>query len=134
MSYRIYDAANFANRIDNNEEVIVTDIVGNPGTDRAGILLRTSKAGILVDELLENLQERRIVVAAPDTSGNPFYWHAGAYADAIWAKRQDARTWLAANNGKTVAQMASAMGIHEAIAAALAEGLRSEGKARLISV
>lgn len=134
MSYRIYDAANFANRIDNNEEVLVNDIVGNPGTDRAGILLRTSKAALLVDELLENLQERRIIVAAHDTSGNSFYWHAGAYADAIWAKRADARTWLSANNGKTVAQMASAMGIHEAIAAALAEGLRSEGKARLVSV
>jgi hypothetical protein len=134
MSYRIYDAAQFANRIDNNEEAIFADIQGNPGTDLPGILLRTSKARQLVEELIAVFQERRLIVAAYDTSGVPFYWTAGAFETAIWSKRADARTWLATNNGKTVAQMASAMGVHEAIAYALAEGLRSEGKARLVEV
>jgi len=134
MSYRIYDASAFAGAVDSHEEGIVSDINGNPGTDMAGILLRTSKPQLVVEEVLQVLEERRIIVRAHDTSGKPFFWIAGTFATAIWGKRSDARTWLAANSGKTVSQMASAMGVHEAIAYALAEGLRSEGKARLIAV
>ena len=134
MSYRIYDAAQFANRIGNNEEVVYADIQGNPGTDLPGILLRTAKARQLVEELIAVFQERRLIVAAYDTSGAPFYWTAGAFETAIWSKRSDARTWLAVNNGKTVAQMAASLGVHEAIACALAEGLRAEGKAHLVAV
>ena len=134
MSYRIYDAATFAGAVDTHEEGIVTDINSNPGTDLPGIVLRTSKPQVVVEEVLAVLEERRIIVRAYDTSGVPFFWVAGAFATAIWIKRAEARTWLATNSGKTVAQMASAMGVHEAIAYALAEGLRSEGKARLIAV
>lgn len=134
MSYRIYDAATFAGAVDTHEEGIVTDIISNPGTDLPGIVLRTSKPQVVVEEVLAVLEERRILVRAYDTSGVSFFWIAGAFATAIWTKRADARTWLSTNNGKTVAQMASAMGVHEAIAYALAEGLRSEGKARLIAV
>jgi len=134
MSYRIYDAAGFANRIANNEQAFFADIMANPGTDKAGIRLRLSKAENLTTELLSVLEERRLIVCAYDTSGTPFYWEPGAWAQAIFSKRADARTWLANNSGNTVAQLASALGVHEAIANALAEGLRSEGKARLIPV
>ena len=134
MSYRIYDAATFAGAVDTHEEGIVIDINSNPGTDLPGIVLRTSKPQVVVEEVLAVLEERRILVRAYDTSGVPFFWIAGAFATAIWNKRAEARTWLTTNSGKTVAQMASALGVHEAIAYALAEGLRSEGKARLIAV
>jgi hypothetical protein len=134
MSYRIYDASAFGAAIDSHEEAIVTDINTNPGTDLAGIVLRTAKSQTVVEEVLAVLEERRIVTRAYDTSGVPFLWTAGAFATAIWNQRAAARTWLAANNGKTVQQMATALGVHEAIAYALAEGLRSEGKARLIAV
>ena len=134
MSYRIYDAATFAGAVDTHEEGVVVDINGNPGTDFAGIVLRTSKPSQVVTEVLQVLEERRIITRAYDTSGVPFYWIAGAFAQAVWNKRADVRTWLASNSGKTVAQMATEMGVHEAIAYALAEGLRSEGKARLIAV
>lgn len=134
MSYRIYDASAFASAVDSHEEGVVSDINANPGTDLAGIVLRTSKPQLVVEEVLQVLEERRIVTRAHDTSGTPFFWIAGAFATAVWSKRADARTWLTSNSGKTVAQMASEMGAHEAIANALAEGLRSEGKARLIPV
>jgi hypothetical protein len=134
MSYRVYDASAFAGAVDTHEEGIVSDINANPGTDLAGIVLRTSKPIVVVEEVLQVLEERRIVTRAHDTSGTPFFWIAGAFATTVWSKRADARTWLASNSGKTVAQMASAMGVHEAIANALAEGLRSEGKARLVAV
>lgn len=134
MSYRIYDASTFAAAIDTHEEGVVSDINANPGTDPAGIGLRTSKPQQVVEEVLQVLEERRIVTRAYDTSGSPFFWIAGSFATAVWTKRADARNWLAANSGKTVGQMAAALGVHEAIACALAEGLRSEGKARLIPV
>ena len=134
MSYRVYDASAFASAVDFHEEGIVSDINANPGTDLAGIVLRTSKPQVVVEEVLQVLEERRIVTRAHDTSGTPFFWIAGVFATTVWSKRADARTWLASNSGKTVAQMASAMGVHEAIANALAEGLRSEGKARLVAV
>ncbi len=134
MSYRIYDASTFAGAIDAHEEGVVSDINANPGTDLAGIVLRTSKPQQVVEEVLLVLEERRIITRAYDTSGRPFFWTAGAFSTAVWGKRQDARTWLASNGGKTVAQMASGLGVHEAVAYALAEGLRAEGKARLVAV
>ncbi len=106
-------------------------------TERTGLVLALGGGGapgLAHIGVLQVLEERRIIVRAHDTSGKPFFWIAGTFATAIWGKRSDARTWLAANSGKTVSQMASAMGVHEAIAYALAEGLRSEGKARLIAV
>ena len=134
MSYRIYDASTFAGAIDTHEERVVSDINSNPGTDLAGIVLRTGKNQQVVEEVLQVLEERRIIVRAYDTSGNPFFWIAGTFATAVWNQRAASRTWLATHSGQTVAQMATALGVHEAIACALAEGLRSEGKARLISV
>lgn len=134
MSYKVYDGATYAALVDANEEAIVADINANPGTDAPGIALRTGKNQLLVDELLDVLIEKRIITRAYDTSGAAFFWTAGAYATAVWSKRADARTWLASNSGKTVAQMAAALGVHEAIAYALAEGLRSEGKAKLVAV
>lgn len=134
MSYRIYDGATYANVVDQHEEAIVSDVNGNPGTDGPGIALRTGKPQVLVDELLSVLVEKRVLTRAYDASGMPFYWTAGEYAIRVWSKRQDARTWLAANSGKTVTQMAAALGVHEAIALALAEGLRVEGKAKLVPV
>ncbi len=134
MSYRIYDSAVFASAVDSHEEGVVSDVNANPGTDRAGIVLRTAKPQVVVEEVLSVLEERRIITRAHDTSGNEFFWTAGAFATAIWNQRAAARTWLASNSGQTVMQMATALGVHEAIARSLAEGLRSEGKARLIPV
>jgi hypothetical protein len=134
MSYKVYDGAAYAQGVDQHEEAIVTDVNGNPGTDGPGIALRTGKPQVLVDELLSVLVEKRILTRAYDTSGMAFYWTAGEYATRIWAKRQDVRTWLSSNSGEMVAQMAADLGVHEAIALALAEGLRAEGKAKLIPV
>jgi hypothetical protein len=134
MSYRIYDGATYSGVVDVNEEAIVSDIVANSGTEESGIVLRTGKPALLVSELVAVLHEKRIITRAYDTSGQAWYWDANAYAMAIWAKRGAVRTWLASNSGKTVAQMASDLGVHEAIALALAEGLRAEGKAKLIPV
>lgn len=134
MSYKVYDGATYAQGVDQHEEAIVSDVNGNPGTDGPGISLRTGKSQALVDELLSVLVEKRILTRAYDASGAAFFWTAGEYATRIWAKRADARTWLASNSGKTVTQMAAALGVHEAIALALAEGLRVEGKAKLVPV
>lgn len=134
MSYRVYDGAAYSSVVDTNEEAIVSDINANPGTDEPGIVLRTGKPALLVSELIGVLHEKRIVTRAYDASGSPFYWTAGAYATAVWSKRADARSWLAAHSGQTIAQMAASLGVHEAIALALAEGLRAEGKAKLVPV
>lgn len=134
MSYRVYDGAAYSSVVDANEEAIVADINANPGTEEAGVVLRTGKPALLVSELVSVLHEKRIITRAYDASGVAFYWTAGEYAIRIWTKRADARTWLASNSGKTVTQMATALGVHEAIALALAEGLRVEGKAKLIPV
>ncbi|GAB4244555.1 MAG: hypothetical protein OHK0028_22800 [Deltaproteobacteria bacterium] len=134
MSYRVYDGAAYSSVVDANEEALVSDINANPGTDEPGIVLRTGKPALLVSELLGVLVEKRIVTRAYDASGVPFYWTAGEYAVRVWSRRADARNWLAANSGKTVTQMAASLGVHEAIALALAEGLRAEGKAKLVPV
>lgn len=134
MSYRVYDGAAYSSVVDANEEAIVVDITANPGTEEAGIVLRTGKPALLVSELVSVLHEKRIITRAYDTSGGAWYWDANAYSQAIWTKRAAARTWLASNSGKTVSQMAIDLGVHEAIALALAEGLRVEGKAKLIPV
>ena len=133
MSYKVYDGATYSSLVDANEEAIVSDVVANPGTDEAGIALRTGKSIVLVRELVAVLHEKRIITRAYDTSGSAFLWDANAYAMAIWNKRGDVRTWLATHSGETVAQMATALGVHEAIALALAEGLRAEGKAKLVA-
>ena len=134
MSYKVYDGAVYSATVDTHEEAIVSDVLANPGTDEAGIALRTGKNIVLVRELVAVLHEKRIIVRAYDSSGQAWLWDANTYAMAIWNKRGDVRTWLASNSGKTVAQMATALGVHEAIALALAEGLRAEGKAKLVAV
>lgn len=134
MPYKVYDGAVYSAGVNTHEEAIVADIVANPGTEEAGIVLRTGKSAVIVSEMVSVLHEKRIIVRAYNASGVPFLWDANAYAQAIWTKRRDARTWLKDNSGKTVAQMATDLGVHEAIALALAEGLRAEGKAKLVPV
>ena len=92
MSYRIYDSALFASAVDSHEEGVVSDVNANPGTDIAGIVLRTAKPEIVVQEVLSVLEERRIITRAHDTSGNEFFWTAGTYATAVWNQRAVART------------------------------------------
>lgn len=131
MSYKVYAPGTIASLLDANEETLVVDVNGNQGTDEASIVTRTGLNATLVKEALLILVDNNLLVRR-NVGGTELFWTGDFFALALWNNRATARTWLASNDGGTVADMATSLGVSEGIAAELARNLAREGSAVLI--
>lgn len=129
---KIYDGSWYSGQVDSMEETFMGYVNNNPGCTEAEIVSGTTLNAIQVNEMMVIMQERRLIMVSYDVQGQPYYWTPGEFSTQIWNNRVAARTWLTTNSGGDIQDLATDLGVHEAIATALAEGLRIEGLARIV--
>ena len=131
-NYLITRTATAQGLVTANLDNIYSNIDANPATTRAAIQAALSLSADIVNYMIDKvLAPSQIVVHGNNIAGTEFLWTAGDWAAALTGNIAAARTWLTTNDNNTTAQMASEMGIHEAIAIALAFALQWELKAQL---
>lgn len=131
-NYLITQTATAQTLINTNLGLVYAHIDANPATTRAAIQSALALNADIVNYLIDKvLSPSQVVVRGNNVAGLEFLWTGGDWASALIGNIQAARTWLTTNDNNTTAQMASELGLHEAIAIALAHALQWELRAQL---
>ena len=126
--------AQAASLMDTHEEGIWSHINANPGDTGALIVSGTGKNAAIVDAILKIMVSQSVLMRASNIDGTLIgYWTSEAWATEIRTRVASARTWMAANDGADVGQLAADLTVPEAIAQGLASVLQQEGSARIVS-
>lgn len=81
---------------------------------------------------LETLEEQRLVVKRYSEGGTPSFWKSSQYESIIVGKIAQARTWIIANDGGTLNDMATSLNVHYGIAQSIMETLCAEGSCKVL--
>lgn len=83
----------------------------------------------VVCRIVAELLSIQAIFLKPCLDGNQWLWGYAQARDVILGQRIAARNWINGNDGKTISEMATALGIHPSLAIVLANHLRSTGGA-----
>jgi len=129
--YYVHHATTYQALFEDNVTDILNHIDANPGILTSQIASDLSLPAVLVGTVLAVLREQNLIHFGHDIDGTQHVWTVEDWAIGIKSNVIAARAWVLANDGSTTQQMASALGVHFALAVRLAQVLEREGMVKL---
>ena len=129
--YYVYHSATYQALFENNVADILNHIDANPAILTSQIATDLSLPAVLVGTVLTVLREQNLIRCGHALDGTQHVWTVEDWAGGIKSNVVAARSWVMANDGSTTQQMATALGVHFALAVRLAQVLEREGMVKL---
>lgn len=130
--YYVVKATTYRDRVDANEETVFLAVRDNPGSTLIDVETITGLPHLIVTNVVSGLEDAGILHGAEAFDGSRVWFTAPAWTSTIAANLAAARTWLDTHDAIAVSIMAADLGLHHAVAVALAFAMEREGRAKLI--
>lgn len=133
MARKIYQATTIQSKVDDNEETIYSDIDTHPGTTVIDIATRTGLPQILIKEMTQIMIDQVIIIYR-SRGTDEGHWTTKDWSDELMSNRVAARNWIgnSANDGKTIDDMATDLGINYFVAEGLATFMQTEMRCKIV--
>ena len=113
---------------------IFTDLVGHAATTPAEIASRLSLDLDLTSRVLAAMDRAGAIWRGHDCAGAEFLWSVAGAQMTVFEKMADARAWLETHDGSTAEDLATDLGVHQAIAIKLAQVMAAESDVKLTAI
>jgi hypothetical protein len=129
--YSMQKATSAAAEWDGCALVIWADLQANPGSTLAQVAGRIGQTTTVTKRVLASIDRSGGLYRGHDINGAEFLWDLPTLATLVIARLQDALVWLSTHDGHTVSAMATALGVHFAVATKMAFMLQAEADVKL---